>query len=56
MCRNKQLKIWSHIVDLLSALEEDEATDKVKQKLLSSSAFTGRTDECESGIVIFIHV
>ena len=44
MCRNKQLKIWSHIVDLLSALEEEEATDKIKQKLLSSSAFTGRTD------------
>ena len=43
MCRNKQLKIWSHIVDLLSALEEEEATDKIKQKLLSSSAFTGRT-------------
>lgn len=43
MCRNKQLKIWSHIADLLIVLEEDEATDEIKQKLSSSSAFTGRT-------------
>ena len=45
MCRNKQLKIWSHLVDLLSALEEDETTDEIKQKLSFSSAFTGRTFE-----------
>ena len=43
LCRNKQLKIWSHLADLLSALEEDEATDEIKQKLSSSSAFIGMT-------------
>ena len=43
LCKNKQLKIWSHIADLLGALEEDEATEEIKQKLSSSSAFTGRT-------------
>ena len=43
LCRNKQLKIWSHIVDLLSTLEEDEAIDEIKQEQSPSSTFIGRT-------------
>ena len=54
MCRNKQLKIWSHLVDLLSALEEDETTDEIKQKLSFSSAFTGRTFERISVLITVI--
>ena len=43
MCRNKQLKIWSHIVDLLSTLEEEGAIDEISQEQSHSSTFIGRT-------------
>ena len=42
MSRNRQLKIWSYLADLLTTSVEDQDTENTRLKLSHSSSFTGK--------------
>jgi len=48
MSRNRQLKIWSYLVDLISLTAEDQETDKTKLRLSLASSFTDALAEAVS--------
>ena len=54
MSRNRQLKIWSHLIDLLGAHDDGDCTEDGRLKLSSSAAFIGKCSHSPWRVLIIL--